>query len=55
MNTTMQEQTATPKRLTPKYASRTPATRAASPDHMLLVASIIAGNVITARVTYGTY
>ena len=49
--TTAQEHTATPKRLTPKYASNTPATSAAIPDQMLFVASIIAGKVITAKVT----
>ena len=51
IKTAAQEQTATPKRLTPKYASPTPITSAASPDQTELVASIIAGKVITARVT----
>ena len=46
-----QEQTATPKRLTPKYARAIPETNAAIPDQILLVAFIIAGNVITAKVT----
>ena len=45
---------ATPKRLMPKYESKTPITSAASPDHILPVAFIIAGKVIIARVTYGT-
>ena len=54
INTAKQEQTATPKRLTPKYARATPVTRAASPDQTDSVASMIEGKVITARVTYGT-
>ena len=54
INTTAQEHTATPKRLTPKYAKSTPETSANAPDHILFVASKIAGKVITASVTYGT-
>ena len=52
--TITQEQTATPKRLTPKYAKAIPVISAATPEMVEFVASIIDGKVITARVTYGT-
>lgn len=49
--TTAQEQTATPKRLTPKYANNAPEINANKPDQKLFVASRIAGKVMTAKVT----
>jgi hypothetical protein len=49
--TTAQEQTATPNSPIPKYASKTPEIKAAIPDQIMFVASIMAGKLITAKVT----
>ncbi len=54
MNTVTQQKIETCKRLLPYHAVMTPTIRAANPDITLFVALIMAGNVITARVTYGT-
>ena len=53
--TVAQQATATFNKLAPCQASATPATNAASPAQTLPQASRMAGKVITARVTYGTY
>ena len=49
-NTIAQQLTATPKRLTPKYANKIPIINDISPANKLSVVSIIAGKVITAKV-----
>ena len=55
MTSTVTElETATKKRLFPKYARAIATRNAASADQTLCVASSIAGKVITASVTYGT-
>ena len=51
INTVRQDRTATVNRLLPNQASRIPTTRANAPATGFLVASIMAGKVITARVT----
>ncbi len=52
--TTVQQITATLNRLAPNHAEKIPATNANVPEICDCVASIIAGKVITASVTYGT-
>ena len=54
MNTIAQQITATDRRLLPHHAAMIPMTSASSADTVLFVAERIAGNVITANVTYGT-
>ncbi len=53
-NTTAQQITATDRRLLPHHAAMIPMTSARAADTVLFVAERIAGNVITANVTYGT-
>ena len=53
-NTTEQQSNATLKRLAPNQAATIPAINAKPPEISDCVAWIIAGNVITASVTYGT-
>ena len=53
-NTTVQHSSATLKRLAPNHAAKMPAISASVPEIGDCVASIIAGKVITASVTYGT-
>ena len=53
-NTTAQQETATISKSAPTHAATIPTMRATSPEMGLWVAFTIAGNVITARVTYGT-
>ena len=53
-NTIAQESRETVIRLFPQYARISATTNPAVADHTLEVASNIAGNVITERVTYGT-
>lgn len=50
----MHDETATLKRSPESSETIIPTTSAARPDHMESVADMIAGNVITASVTYGT-
>ena len=52
--TTVQQITATLNRLAPNQADKIPAPNANVPEICDCVASIIAGKVITASVTYGT-
>ena len=52
--TTAQQITATLKRLAPNHADKIPTPNANEPEICDCVASIIAGKVITASVTYGT-
>ena len=54
MSTTRQQDEATLNKSNPFHAANRPTTKAAIPEYMLWVAFIIAGNVITANVTYGT-
>ena len=54
MNTIAQQITATDRRLLPHHAAMIPMTSASAADNVLFVAERIAGNVITANVTYGT-
>lgn len=54
MNTIAQQITATDRRLLPHHAAMIPMTSASVADTVLFVAERIAGNVITANVTYGT-
>lgn len=54
MNTIAQQITATDRRLLPHHAAMIPMTSASAADTVLFVAERIAGNVITANVTYGT-
>ena len=54
MNTIAQQITATDRRLLPHHAAMIPMTSANAADTVLCVAERIAGNVITANVTYGT-
>lgn len=54
MNTIAQQITATDRRLLPHHAAMIPMTSASPADTVLFVAERIAGNVITANVTYGT-
>ena len=54
INTMMQQESDTLKRLAPIHATMTPTIKANAPDMGLWVASKIAGKVITANVTYGT-
>ena len=49
-----QQITATDRRLLPHHAAMIPMTSASAADTVLFVAERIAGNVITANVTYGT-
>ena len=53
-NTTRQQMTETGNRLRPAHADTMPTTKATAPAIGEDVASSIAGNVITAKVTYGT-
>ena len=54
MKTAVQQVTATLKRSNPNHATMMPTRKDIAPDILLCVAFMIAGNVITARVTYGT-
>ena len=54
MSTAPQHTAATFIRLAPNQAAIMPAKRATAPEIGLSVASIMAGKVITASVTYGT-
>ena len=54
MNTIAQQITATDRRLLPHHAAMIPMTSASAAYTVLFVAERIAGNVITANVTYGT-
>ena len=54
-NTVAQQETATKNRSPLNQAAKRPTTRAAIPDQILSVAITIAGKVMTASVTYGTY
>ena len=54
MNTIAQQITATVWRLLPHHAAMIPMTSASAAVTVLFVAERIAGNVITANVTYGT-
>ena len=51
---TIAQQIATDRRLLPHHAAMIPMTSASAADTVLFVAERIAGNVITANVTYGT-
>ena len=53
-NTIMQAEAATAKRLAPFHASITAKMKATEPATGESVASIMAGNVMAAKVTYGT-
>lgn len=50
----MQHNTATRNKLAPNHAAKIPTINANAPDISDCVACSIAGNVITANVTYGT-
>ena len=54
ISTTRQQDEATLNKSKPFHATNRPTTNAAIPEYTLWVAFIIAGNVITASVTYGT-
>lgn len=54
ISTTTQHKLATWNRLAPNHAAIRPAIRASSPDRGVCVDCMMAGNVITARVIYGT-
>ena len=51
MSTVMQQTAATPSSLTPSHAAKMPAAKATAPASGDWVVSIIAGKVMTARVT----
>ena len=54
ISTIRQQDEATLNKSKPFHATNKPTMNAAIPEYMLWVAFIIAGNVITAKVTYGT-